>query len=697
MAFSNLLGKTKRIESNDSDTNLKILTKNSAAFPVILKEISIMKRGIVMLARNSGGTQRDNAKNFFSSSLDRENAYESRMQDRKSTSPMKMSGGGMKGGNSFLDSIMGGGLSGLLIKGGLITGILYLIGKFFSSSTFRDSAINMVGELGKTVFGEDVWKDVKSNVTNAFLALGGAILAFKATMLLLDKAMSGLASWLMGGSSIPSGGGKAGRGPQKPGGKAGGFLSKGLKVGGRAAMLLTVGYLLKQAYDLVMGSQSGEDGENGSGSNGLSGIPGGSMSEITSGVASGAALVGGNILANKATSALNARTSAKVGAPTKFNANANRYMQGGKFVSTKNLPLGTILEKLKNYLLQIDKRGLKMQLLRRVSAKFGISVALKLGAFMTSIVAAPLTAGASLIITAAMLAWNLSFVYELYEFLMEDADALKNTPSESDIEKMAEKLQSPERNFTTNENTSEGSSTSPTASKESTGSTASQVPSSGGVGMALPKGVSINSKSAIDYLVSKGLTPAQAAGVVGNLIQESTLNSGAFNKSEGAYGLAQWRGSRLQDLQQFASSRGKDIGDVNTQLDFIMHELSGKERKAGAMLASSTTAEEAAFNFGKYYERPKVVEQSRVQYANTALKEYGAGGNTTGSDLMNAATNAAANKANITGGNTIFSAPTNNNNNGGTGGNVNLPSAGVYDIEFIKMLVNRAVGSSILT
>jgi hypothetical protein len=253
----------------------------------------------------------------------------------------------------------------------------------------------------------------------------------------------------------------------------------------------------------------------------------------------------------------------------------------------------------------------------------------------------------------------------------------------------------------------------------------SQVPSSGGVGMALPKGVSINSKSAIDYLVSKGLTPAQAAGVVGNLIQESTLNSGAFNKSEGAYGLAQWRGSRLQDLQQFASSRGKDIGDVNTQLDFIMHELSGKERKAGAMLASSTTAEEAAFNFGKYYERPKVVEQSRMQYANTALKEYGAGGNTTGAvagvsttpvapsgsssksafegvqssfaktgSQLNTASNAMLNsRSGGSGSPVVINAPTNvSNTSGGGGSNINLSSSGVIDTEFAKLLVEKAIG-----
>ena len=148
-------------------------------------------------------------------------------------------------------------------------------------------------------------------------------------------------------------------------------------------------------------------------------------------------------------------------------------------------------------------------------------------------------------------------------------------------------------------------------------------PSAGGQGnYALPKGKSISSNEAIDYLVKKGMTPAQAAGVVGNLLQESTLNSGAHNKAEGAYGLAQWRGSRLSDLQSFAASQGKSIDDVNTQLDFIMHELKGKESKAGQMLFASKTADEAAYNFGKYYERPKTVEQSRLSYATQSLAQY---------------------------------------------------------------------------
>jgi hypothetical protein len=163
----------------------------------------------------------------------------------------------------------------------------------------------------------------------------------------------------------------------------------------------------------------------------------------------------------------------------------------------------------------------------------------------------------------------------------------------------------------------------------------SPTPTGDGQGnIPLPKGQTISSNEAIDYLVKKGMSPAQAAGVVGNLLQESKLNSGAYNKSEGAYGFAQWRGSRLTDLQNFAASRGKSIDDANTQLDFIMHELNGKEKKAGQMLLASNTAEEAAYNFGKYYERPKTVEQSRMNWAAQTLAQYKPGGGSSSSSVQ---------------------------------------------------------------
>jgi len=61
------------------------------------------------------------------------------------------------------------------------------------------------------------------------------------------------------------------------------------------------------------------------------------------------------------------------------------------------------------------------------------------------------------------------------------------------------------------------------------------------------------------FLTDKGLSGAQASGIVGNLMAESypELRANAFNPEgggQGAYGIAQWRGSRLDDLNAFAKA-----------------------------------------------------------------------------------------------------------------------------------------------
>ena len=63
-------------------------------------------------------------------------------------------------------------------------------------------------------------------------------------------------------------------------------------------------------------------------------------------------------------------------------------------------------------------------------------------------------------------------------------------------------------------------------------------------------------KKAYSYLVDKGMAPHLAAGVVGNLMQESykSLRSDAVNPNGGAVGIAQWLGKRQVDLKNFAKS-----------------------------------------------------------------------------------------------------------------------------------------------
>ena len=81
---------------------------------------------------------------------------------------------------------------------------------------------------------------------------------------------------------------------------------------------------------------------------------------------------------------------------------------------------------------------------------------------------------------------------------------------------------------------------------------------------ANPNLISPNAKTAFEFFRGKGLSPEMSSGITGRLMAESYegLNPDARNRlggGMGAYGIAQWRGSRMQDLANFA---GVDINDI---------------------------------------------------------------------------------------------------------------------------------------
>lgn len=88
--------------------------------------------------------------------------------------------------------------------------------------------------------------------------------------------------------------------------------------------------------------------------------------------------------------------------------------------------------------------------------------------------------------------------------------------------------------------------------------------------------------NAIGHYISKGLSHDVATGIVAVLMVESGLNPTSENNTgtetpgsinpTGSYGLAQWNGSRQQALMAFASAKGFDYSQFNTQLDFVLTE-----------------------------------------------------------------------------------------------------------------------------
>lgn len=87
--------------------------------------------------------------------------------------------------------------------------------------------------------------------------------------------------------------------------------------------------------------------------------------------------------------------------------------------------------------------------------------------------------------------------------------------------------------------------------------------------------------------------PQQAAAIVGNIEQESGFNPSSFNKNEGAFGLLQWRGPRLDALKQFAAANGSDPADWQTQLNFAKYEMGGPEAKSAAPFLASNSVPQA--------------------------------------------------------------------------------------------------------
>jgi hypothetical protein len=111
---------------------------------------------------------------------------------------------------------------------------------------------------------------------------------------------------------------------------------------------------------------------------------------------------------------------------------------------------------------------------------------------------------------------------------------------------------------------------------------------------------------AMGLLQGLGYQPHQAAGIVGNLMQESRVTPVGLNGDHGtAHGIAQWRGPRWSNMLNYAAHNGGNPNSLATQIGFLDHELKTQYPRAYAALQSSRTPEEAAGVFGLHYERPR--------------------------------------------------------------------------------------------
>lgn len=145
-----------------------------------------------------------------------------------------------------------------------------------------------------------------------------------------------------------------------------------------------------------------------------------------------------------------------------------------------------------------------------------------------------------------------------------------------------------------------------------------------------------NIQKIFNFFVQKGLSPAAAAGILGNIQEESHFNPAA-EQSPGAWqdmstasgraiGLVQWDGGRRPNMIRYAQSKNVSPKGLAVQLDYIWLELTGDYKDSTlAPLKTAATPDDAAFIFHKNYEgsadsRSQI--QERLNDAVAIFKQY---------------------------------------------------------------------------
>jgi MYXO-CTERM domain-containing protein len=152
-----------------------------------------------------------------------------------------------------------------------------------------------------------------------------------------------------------------------------------------------------------------------------------------------------------------------------------------------------------------------------------------------------------------------------------------------------------------------------------------------------------NDKAAFDYFLGKGLANFQAAGIVGNLDQESGVDPLAVQSGGPGRGIAQWSvGGRWDtdpndNATAYASQQGQSVDSLQLQLDFIWYELTTFPNYGLAALQASTDVTSATIAFQNDFEGCGTCDQStRISYAQNVLSVYGNdmvdGGSSSGAD-----------------------------------------------------------------
>ena len=143
-----------------------------------------------------------------------------------------------------------------------------------------------------------------------------------------------------------------------------------------------------------------------------------------------------------------------------------------------------------------------------------------------------------------------------------------------------------------------------------------------------------NDRTAFDYFRGKGLSAAQAAGIVGNLDQESGNDPTKYQYDNGpGRGIAQWTsggkagdrwdGPSSDSAVHYAGGQHASVWALRTQLDFIWYELSDVSSDGLASLKAQSTVDGAESVFQSKFEVCGACDATnRIKYANAAYNAF---------------------------------------------------------------------------
>lgn len=127
-----------------------------------------------------------------------------------------------------------------------------------------------------------------------------------------------------------------------------------------------------------------------------------------------------------------------------------------------------------------------------------------------------------------------------------------------------------------------------------------------------------------------GLTDAEAAGMTGNIAQESDFNTGAVSSDgSGTRALIQWDGDRYARFEKWCDDNGRDPSDWRAQVDYSVEEMKTTEPDALRRMrerGDDLTPEEAARIIREDYERPDPAQANDARRMSEARRVYDQGG-----------------------------------------------------------------------